>query len=165
MKKHEDNDDNNSVELETVEILGGYLRQFFENLRYIGRGKIECTYNSQRYQVWSVPKNTFNAMCLMSEEAFQELAETNNAWWRYCEGSVLGPVTTTKNVNHHKLKCWKGSMGLTDSYESLTSYLCDCVGASTGKNVCACAMDLAKYNNMTLGELFNKYEPIENDIF
>ena len=42
-------------------------------------------------------------------------------------------------------------------YTNLTEYLCECVGASTGKNVCACAMDLAKYNDMTMAKLFEKY--------
>lgn len=143
--------------MKTIEILGGYLDRFFE--QYNITDTVNKTYDSERYQVWEIPESLFNAMCNMTEEQFVELAG-EIGWWRHCEGSVLGPVTTTKNVNHHKLKCWKGSMGLTNNYESLTSYLCDCVGASTGKNVCACAMDLAKCNNMTLGELFNKYEPI-----
>ena len=43
-------------------------------------------------------------------------------------------------------------------FQNLTEYLCDCVGASTEKNVCACAVDLAKYNGMTMAELFAKYE-------
>ena len=43
-------------------------------------------------------------------------------------------------------------------YESLSDYLCNCVGVSEPKNVCACAMDLAKYNDMTMAELFEKYE-------
>lgn len=43
-------------------------------------------------------------------------------------------------------------------YVNLSEYLCDCIGASTGKNVCACVTDLAKYNDMTIAELFDKYE-------
>ena len=43
-------------------------------------------------------------------------------------------------------------------YNSLTEYLCDGIGASLPKNVVACAMDLAKYNNMSLGDLFTEYE-------
>lgn len=45
----------------------------------------------------------------------------------------------------------------TTRYTNLTEYLCDCVGASTGKNVCACCVDLAKYNDMTMAKLFEKY--------
>lgn len=43
-------------------------------------------------------------------------------------------------------------------YESLLEYLCENIGASQPRNVCALAVDLAKYNNMTMGELFTKYE-------
>ena len=42
-------------------------------------------------------------------------------------------------------------------YSNLSEYLCECVGVSLPKNVCACAMDLAKYNNMSMAELFEKY--------
>ena len=44
----------------------------------------------------------------------------------------------------------------TTRYTNLSEYLCDCIGASTGKNVCACCVDLAKYNDMTMAELFEK---------
>lgn len=37
-------------------------------------------------------------------------------------------------------------------------YLCEHVGASLPRNVVACAMDLAKYNNMSMAELFQNYE-------
>lgn len=36
-------------------------------------------------------------------------------------------------------------------------YLCDEIGASTERNVCACTIDLAQQNNLTLAELFKKY--------
>ena len=42
--------------------------------------------------------------------------------------------------------------------DNLLSYLCDEVGASTFKNVCALTIDLAKYNNMKLSELFEIYQ-------
>lgn len=43
-------------------------------------------------------------------------------------------------------------------YENLSDYLCNCIRVSQPRNVCACAVDLAKYNDMTMGELFEKYE-------
>lgn len=42
-------------------------------------------------------------------------------------------------------------------YAKLTDYLCYGIGASQSKNVCACCVDLAKYNDMTMAELFEKY--------
>lgn len=42
-------------------------------------------------------------------------------------------------------------------YAKLTDYLCYGIGASQPKNVCACCVDLAKYNDVTMAELFEKY--------
>lgn len=43
-------------------------------------------------------------------------------------------------------------------YDYLTEYMCDEIGASMEKNVCALAVDLARINNITMGELFTKYQ-------
>ena len=45
----------------------------------------------------------------------------------------------------------------TTDYRDLLEYFCGELGASTGRNVCALATDLAKYNNITMAELFRKY--------
>ena len=42
-------------------------------------------------------------------------------------------------------------------YPDILIYLCDEIGASTERNVCACTIDLARQNNLTLAELFKKY--------
>lgn len=47
-------------------------------------------------------------------------------------------------------------------YAKLTDYLSYELGVSQPRNVCACCMDLAKYNNMTMTELFKKYESVWN---
>ena len=70
---------------------------------------------------------------------------------------MLGVPDTRFIVNHHYLIGWDRLHCERRKYTNLTEYLCDCVGASTGKNVCACAMDLAKYNDITMAELFEKY--------
>lgn len=52
------------------------------------------------------------------------------------------------------------SLGLTSAvctYHDILIYLCDEIGASTERNVCACTIDLARQNNLTLAELFKKY--------
>lgn len=82
------------------------------------------------------------------------------------QGAFLGKPTARAIVNGKRLICWDDDYYLPDEYEeepykeykSLTEYLCDGIGASLPKNVVACAMDLAKYNNMSLGELFTEYE-------
>ena len=123
------------------------------------------TYKGEGYEVWEVSDDLFKDMCDMTEEMFFDLAGVN-AWWRYSEGSVLDAPDTKVIVNGLEMLGWSGitwdDEDEVDEYDirekDLTSYLCNVVGASQPKNVCACAMDLAKYNNMTMAELFRIYE-------
>lgn len=146
------------------EILGNNLERFF-NTEING----ERTYKGNRYEVWEVSDETFIAMCDMSEERFVELAG-ENAWWRSAEGSNLGVPNTKVYVNAHEMTAWNYDEDWYDDFDedeefepemkfgSLTSYLSEVIGASQPRNVCALAVDLAKYNNMTMGELFTKCE-------
>ena len=142
------------------EILGNNLKHFF-NTEING----ELTYKGNRYEVWEVSDETFNIMCEMTEEKFVELA-SEDAWWRSAEGSNQGVPDTTAYINGHEMLAWAGEPwedeDEDDEFEiyasCLTNYLCDVMGASQPKNVCALAVDLAKYNGMTMGELFTKYE-------
>ena len=142
------------------EILGNNLEQFF-NREIDGN----CTYKGNRYEVWEVSNEVFDAMCDMSEERFIELAG-EDAWWRSAKGSNLGTPDTKVYVNGHEMLGWAGEPwdgeDEDDEFEiyasSLTSYMCDVVGASQPRNVCALAVDLARYNCITMGELFTKYE-------
>ena len=59
-------------------------------------------------------------------------------------------------------KPWNEEISKDIKYQSLSEYLCEFIGASTHHNVVACAMDLAKFNHLTMGELFKKYEPVED---
>jgi hypothetical protein len=44
------------------------------------------------------------------------------------------------------------------TYDNLTTYMCDELGASQPRNVCALAVDLARANGMTMAKLFETYE-------
>lgn len=144
------------------EILGKDLKRFFDvvDSEY---SNAEITYAGNRYEIWEVSDKLFNKMCDMTEEQFIELAG-EEAFWRHSVGSSLGAPYENNIVNGHKLISWsKGYLRCEETrrskkYESLSEYLCDCVGASTPKNVCALAVTLAKANGMTMSELFNKYE-------
>lgn len=139
-----------------VEILGNNLKKFFDIIDNPPKDA-EITYAGNRYEVWEVSDELHKKMCDMSEEEFIELAG-EDAWWRSSTGSVLGVPDTEFEVNGEYLLGWNRWEREQKNYSDLSEYLCECVGASTGKNVCACAMDLAKYNNMTMSELFQKYE-------
>ena len=143
-----------------TEILGNNLEQFFNNAINGNR-----TYKGNRYEVWEVSNEVFNTMCNMTEEKFVELAG-EDAWWRSAEGSNLGIPDTKVYINGHEMIGWADEPWEDEDEEdefeiyasNLSNYLCDVVGASQPKNVCALAVDLAKYNNMTMAELFTKYE-------
>ena len=69
-------------------------------------------------------------------------------WYDVANGSE-----TDADGNLEKyIECWHPT-----DYENLLEYFCEELGASTERNVCALAMDLAKYNHMTVAELFRKY--------
>lgn len=151
-----------------VEILGKNLKQFFDTIDN-SPNNAEITYAGDRYEVWEVSDELFAKMCDMSEEEFVGIAG-EDAWWRQSKGSNLGYPDSTISVNDRNLKCWsrendcyysyrsQGKEMIRKKYKSLSDYLCNCVGVSLPRNVCACAMDLAKYNDMTMSELFEKYE-------
>lgn len=147
-----------------MEILGGNLKQFFDSIDS-ECNNADITYAGNRYEVWEVSDDLFKRMCDMSKEEFVKLAG-EEAWWRSAEGSILRVPRARAIVNGEPLVCWDDDYYFPDEYEeepckefeSLTDYLCECVGASTEKNVCACSVDLAKYNHMTMAELFEKFE-------
>lgn len=150
------------------EILGSNLRQFFDTIDN-QPNNADITYAGDRYEVWEVSDKLFQKMCDMTEEEFVEMA-SGDAWWRSSVGSNLGHPNSTMSINGSDLKCWsrevdyyiscwsQGKEIVQKKYDSLSEYLCECIGASLPRNVCACAVDLAKYNDMTMGELFEKYE-------
>ena len=143
------------------EILGGNLKRFFDAIDSKCSNS-DITYAGDRYEVWSITDELFDKICDMSEEEFVKLAG-DDAWWRQSEGSNLGTPDTIFQIKGQKMlgwtKLWVDEMEDYElNRESLTEYLCNCIGVSQPRNVCACAMDLAKYNGMSMGELFTKYE-------
>ena len=149
------------------EILGNNLEKFFDSIYLPDDQIIESSYKGKDYEVWSVSDVIFEEMCNMEEEKFVSIAG-EDAWWRSSEGSVLWYLQTGEvSINGRNVIAWienglrsDGSIGIhfNMKFSSLTEYLCDFIGASLPKNICACAMDLAKYNNMSMGKLFELYE-------
>lgn len=109
------------------------------------------------YKVYEVTEEDFSILC--------NEPDTDNTWincgWRHCVGSTKGAVDNILIVNGKGLKCWYEDFEEEDfkpTHEDLLTYLCEECGGSTFKNVCALTVDLAKYNNMKLSELFKVYE-------
>lgn len=139
-----------------VEILGLNLIKFFDSIDDTYENA-EITYADGRYEVWEVSDELYKEICNMSEEEFVQLAG-DDAWWISSNGSNLGVPDTKFEVNGEELIGWNRWEREQKSYSDLSEYLCECIGCSQPRNVCACTMDLAKYNGMTMSELFDKYE-------
>ena len=163
-----------------IEILGGDgIEYTFDDLNI----KAKRTYESHYYEVWEMPEEEFKKLIAVTEEEWQD----NYGWYRYADGSIMGPADTVFMVNKREMFAWDGikRLYLSDEwknedevektafyhsfteyerfhmprkYHKLTEYLLKEHGVSTEKNVCALAVDLAKANKMTLAELFKTYE-------
>ena len=141
------------------EILGKNLKKFFDTIDN-PPNDAEITYAGDKYEVWKVSDELFEKMCNMTEEKFIGIAG-EDAWCRQSYGSNLGYPNAEFEVNGKNLTGWDSPIydsKIGNKYENLSDYLCNCIGVSQPRNVCACAVDLAKYNDMTMGELFEKYE-------
>ena len=139
------------------EILANNLTGFF------GSANIEAkrTYKGKRYEVWELSDTDYEKICDMTEKGFEELAGNEGSWWRYATGSVLMFPKDKIRINNQDIIAWADSIyedKKVYEYPNLSEYLCNHLGISQPRNIVACAMDLAKYNNMTMGELFTKYE-------
>ena len=144
-----------------MEIYAGHMKRFFKKSGI----KAQCTYeNDAGYQkeVWEVDDDAFEKMCQMTEEEFSALAG-NDAWWRSATGCNLGIPDTKYVINGHEVLAWdvRGKDGFTsgNSYLSFLDYVCNHIGASQPRNVCAVAVSMAKHNSMTMGELFTRLQP------
>lgn len=146
--------------------LGKNLKEFFDKVDPLYKDA-EITYANDRYEVWNISDELFERMCHMTEKEFVKLSGRDDAWWRSADGSNLNWHEKGKFiVNNKTMIGWKNKPWQDDdkeydnctNYTDLSEYLCEHVGASLPRNVVACTMDLAKYNDMTLGELFKNYE-------
>jgi hypothetical protein len=125
------------------------------------------TNDSDEYGVCEVTDEEFKILC---DEPDDVAGTWEDCGWRYCEGSNQGIPSEKLVVNNKKLICWyepyeDDEEGLEDEeepctpqYTNLLEYLCDHMGCSQPRNVCALTKDLAKYNNMKLSELFKIYQ-------
>ena len=137
------------------------------------------------FKVWEIQNEDYETLCDVTDEQFERWSE-EDAWWRYAEGSNMGIADTEFEVNGHTIIGWRNQYRIYDllhdwdnlpqpdraeyddfneycntwlprKYKDILEYFCEEFGASTERNVCALAKDLATYNNITMAELFRKY--------
>jgi hypothetical protein len=164
-----------------IEILGGNgLYKAFRELDI----KATRTYRGSEkphYEVWELSKDDFKKL----EYALDWKDEWG--WWRYAKGSNMGTPFEFFTVNGKELMAWGGPhrddlrndwADETDDekaayhysfkeyeetqypyvYDKLSTYMCEELGASMERNVCALAVDLARANGLTVAQLFKIYE-------
>ena len=167
------------------EIIGENLHSFFENMGINAIKSYSGSIGYwPKFEVWGITEDDYVKICDMSEEEYERVA-ADDSWWRYSNGSIFGIPDTKFEINGKQMWGWtdikrnhlykeyetldeeeKAEYEDADDYvefcmpykyDDLLHYLCDEIGASTERNVCALAADLAKYNNMTMAELFKRY--------
>lgn len=134
------------------------------------------------YEVWEMLSPDFDRLCNIPDEEWKD----NWGWWRHANGSNMHTPNMVYEINNFKIIAWDGLVRdqwkhdncvycedrlsgvckatIEDAnfcvgprqYKNLFTYFCDEIGVSAPRNVCALAVDLAKYNNMTMAELFDR---------
>lgn len=137
------------------------------------------------FKVWEISDAEFKELCSITDEQFERWSEAD-AWWRQSDGSIMGSPCYDFIINGHPIVAWRDhhwenryredweylskdekseykdvddycDTWMITEYKDILDYFCEELGASTERNVCALATDLAKYNNITIAELFRKY--------
>ncbi|BAR82333.1 hypothetical protein KNN_01487 [Bacillus thuringiensis serovar tolworthi] len=116
------------------------------------------------YQVYEVSEEDFRKLSDDAENMDTDDSHWKNGGWRWDTGSNQPIPTDKAEVNNQELVCWVETINddeetyRNDWYVDLLEYLDVGVGCTAFRNVCAVTKDLAKYNNMSMAELFKKYQ-------
>ena len=169
------------------EVMGENLLPFFRRVGIYPpkrfAGSIGYWHN---LEVWHLTDSQYGLIKDITDEEFANMAE-DGCWWRAADGSIMGIPYTEFTVNNRKIIAWVDDGKISDlvreyendlsaeerseykdvddyistwysfEYNDILEYYCEVLGASTERNVCALSVDLAKYNNMTMAELFYRY--------
>lgn len=139
------------VKMKEVLIMGN-VEKDFERLGIA----LRQTYEGKDYGVCEVTEDELKLLCNDADN------DNENTWqdcgWRYCKRSNQSKPKQKVLINNKEITAW-GVIPL-EEFDDLLQYLCDEMGCSQPKNVCALTKDLAKYNNMKLSELFLRYQEI-----
>lgn len=120
--------------------------------------KLNQTYSGPEYGVCEVTEEEFKILC---DEP--DIKDTwVNCGWRYCKGSNQEKPSQKVLINNKEIIAWYDDSLDFDSEEErfgdLLTYFVIEMGVCQPKNICALSVDLAKYNNIKLSELFNIYQ-------
>jgi hypothetical protein len=165
-----------------AEILGGGA--LYKAFRELGIDATR-TYKGKdkpHYEVWELSKEDLKKL------EYETEWKDEWGWYRYAKGSNMGTPFDFFTVNGKELIAWENQYKRDDlrdvwedesddekaayhysfkeyvavhcpnEYSTLTEYMAEELHASTGTNVCALAVDLARANGLTMSQLFKIYE-------
>lgn len=145
-----------------IEILiSGKVEKDFERIGV--QAKRTYGTDTTEYGVYEVSEKDFKLLC----DEPDEISDENwlEGGWRYAEGSNQSEAKATLIIKGKELRCWYNPIDDEEpyfpEYDVLLTYLCDEMGCSQSRNVCALTVDLAKYNGMKLSELFKTYQGLK----
>lgn len=154
----------------------------FENaVQDLNLTSAQCLYADANgtHCIWGLSEDDFHNISSIDEIDWHR----EWGWWRYSTGSNMFIPDVLYNINGKDIWAWdgyfrehicdycgdleNGDCRSTESdqllccggrdYPDIITYFSDELGASTETNICALAVDLAKYNGCTLAELFGNY--------
>ncbi|MEG0153010.1 MAG: hypothetical protein RR891_06165 [Clostridium sp.] len=149
-------------------LIMGNVEKDFERLEI----EFRQTYRGADYSVCEVTEKELKVLC---DEPYDIFGAWKEGGWRYCKGSNQGIPSDKVLIRNKELMAWyddsldfdsdeereeylKENYGVIERFHDLLQYLCDEIGCSQPRNVCALAKDLARYNNIKMSELFEKYQ-------
>ena len=134
-----------------AEILaGGGIHKAFKALRIKATRTYKSSYEPS-YEVWELNKNDLKTL----DEVMEWPDEFG--WYKYAKGSNMGTAADFFTVNGQFMIGWETRDG-KDTYNSLMDYFIEGLGIYAESLVCACAVDLARVNGMSMGRLFETFE-------
>lgn len=124
------------------------------------------------FTVWEIEETDMKRLAAIDDGGWPD----HWGWWWHASGSNMGAPNAEYVINRHTLLAWDDDRtnwcsGCTATdcegtdedldecysrreFPDLLTYFSGEIGATRPRNVAALAMDMAKYNNMSMAELF-----------
>jgi hypothetical protein len=134
-----------------AEIFGGNgLHRAFKALGIDAKRTYKSSHEPY-YEVWELNKKDIKVL--------EEIMEWQSdwGWWRSAKGSNMGTPAEFFTINGQFMIGWETQDG-NDTYDSLMDYFHKGLSIGMESNICACAVDLARVNGMTMSRLFQTFE-------
>lgn len=131
------------------------LAQGLDLAMYEMRFAARKAYEEQReegFQIWQMSENELDKISDIEDADWRE----RYGFWVYTEGTDLGKPKHKTKINGYKITAYNEQN--ISEYANLREYLKVAMNATEPEKICAVCVDLAKYNNMTMAELWTKYQ-------